>query len=287
MKKKIGKITVFAILLLTVLCLIVFNFIPKTSYLVWRVASVCEFKTLRMISSLLSERPNNSVSSKNYLASHRGAFSKTVAENSEKSIILAAQRGFRHIELDVTFTKEHIPIIFHDLNLKHKANLDRATDDVSWEEINKLKLFDDQKILTLQKLLSEFGSLFDAIILDVKIENKLIEERANYFIKIVKESDCLAEIYVIGRNCLFLSKLKNIDPELKVGCENQGVFYNYIKDFDITSLHYESQFSYLEHFIANKFDMSLILWTINNHQDLKQLRYLENAIILTDLHDVN
>lgn len=258
------------------------------NHLAWRATSIIEFKTLKLASSLIQKkREGHSIGSMNFLASHRGAFSKELVGNSEKSIILASQKGFRYIELDVNFSKEHVPIIFHDTSLKRLTNVNRRTSDVSWDEIKQLKLRDGQKILRLRQFLSEYAQLFDAIILDIKGGNNFVKERATSFVNVVSKSKFSKEIYVIGLNCSFLSKIKSMDPRFKIGCEDQGIFYNYFNGNNLISLNYNTQFSYLEYCIANRFDMTLILWTINNKQNLEKLRHLKNSIILTDLHNVN
>ena len=126
-----------AILCLAIIGIFSIFYIPKANYYAWRAVSIIEFKVFRIISPLFKNTESDSIKSMSYLASHRGAFSKTVAENSEKSILLAAQKGFQYIELDVTFTGDHIPIIFHDLNLKRKTNGSRLTSEVSFKEIKK------------------------------------------------------------------------------------------------------------------------------------------------------
>jgi glycerophosphoryl diester phosphodiesterase len=219
-----------------------------------------------------------------HIASHRGVFSETVVDNSKKSIIFAAQTGFRYIELDVSFSKDHVPFIFHDANLNYKANLDRLTTEVYWGKIATLTLSDSQKILSLREFLARFAHLFDGVILDVKGDNSFYKEKSNSFSKVISESNHLEKFFVIGLPCLVLSTIKHLNPELMVGCEDRGVLYNYITGKDLISLHYRSQFSYLEYIIARKFGLSIILWTVNEKRDLKKLRNFKDIIILTDLH---
>ena len=69
-------------------------FIPKLDRLAWRMISVCEFKTLKILSIVLSKPYDETVFSKANLASHRGVFSENIVENSEKSIIGAVKKNF-------------------------------------------------------------------------------------------------------------------------------------------------------------------------------------------------
>lgn len=277
----------FTIFSIAIIALFSCFFIPKVNQLAWRATSIIEFKFLKFASTFYQNHENYSIESKNFLASHRGVFSEIIAENSENSIIMAAQKGFHYIELDISFSKDHIPFIFHDISLKRKTNLDSFTSEVSWEEIQKLKLFDGQRILSLELFLTEFAQAFDGIILDIKGGNNYFKEKADSFNKIISESKYSKDIYLIGRYCEVLATIKSMNPTLKVGCENQGFLYNYITSKDLMSLNYNHQFSYLEYCLAKRFNLTLILWTINKKQNLDKLRNIKNTIIITDLHNVN
>lgn len=256
---------------------------PKLDRIAWRIVSIGEFEMLAISSKLFSGPDDSTNGFIPKLASHRGVLNENSPGNSEKSIALAAQNNFRYIEVDVSFSKEFIPFIFHDSNLKHMTNLDRLTSEVSWDEMQKLKLPDGQRIISLKYFLSEYAPLFDGVILDIKGENNYFNEKAYGVIDVINSSGYSKNIYVIGRPCGVLSTIKKLCPELKVGCEDQGVLYNYLTGKDLISLHYATQFSLLEHFFAKKLNLVTILWTINNPQELFILKNLGNTIILTDL----
>lgn len=250
----------------------------------WRAISIGEFKVFKILSIFLAKPYNEAVGGDANLASHRGVFSEAVVGNSEKSIIGAAKRNFRYIELDVSFSKDYIPFIFHDSNFKLKTNLDRPTSEVFWDEILELKLSDGQRIISLKHFFCEYARLFDGIILDLKTGNDYFSEKAHSFINVIDKCNFSEDIYIIGRPCGVVSMIKKLKPKLKVGCEDQGVIYNYITGKDLISLHYSNQFSCLEYYLAKKLNLLTILWTINKSQDLRKLRNLVNTIILTDLH---
>jgi len=219
-----GKKTkiLFLFFLLIVSCF----FIPKLDRLAWRVISIGEFKILAILSKFAIRPEDKSVISQAKLSSHRGVTADDVIENSERSIIWAAQNEFRYIEIDVSFSKDFTPFIFHDSTLKLKTNLDMLTREVSWDEIQRLRLLDGQRIPSLKKFLSEYAQLFDGIILDIKGENKYFNEKASGFLDAINNCGYSKNIYVIGLPCGVLSTIKKLCPELKVGCEDQGVLYN-------------------------------------------------------------
>ena len=217
------------------------------------------------------------------IASHRGVSSEGVLQNSPQSIILAAQKGFHYIELDVSFSKDFVPFIFHDSNLKYKTNFDKTTSEAYWNEIQRLKMLDDQKILSLRDFLFRYGRLFEGVIFDIKTKNSHFHEKAKAFCNAIDNIDIHYEIYVIGRPCGVLAKIKRINPALKIGCENQGVLYNFITGKNVISLNYFTQFSNCEYYLAQKFGLTSILWTVNKPEELHKLKYLKQCIILTDM----
>ena len=136
----------------------------------------------------------------------------------------------------------------------------------------------------MKHFFSEYARLFDGVILDIKTENNYFGAKAQSFTNVINNCNFSKNnIYIIGRPCGVLSMIKKLNPKLKVGCENRGVLYNYITGKDLISLHYSSQFSYLQHYLAKKLNLVTILWTINKPRDLKRLGNLANTIILTDL----
>ena len=165
--------------------------------------------------------------------------------------------------------------------------MDKLTCEVSWEKIKTLTLSDNQKIISLSEFLVRFADLFDGIILDVKGDNNFYEEKANSLCEVIAEYSKLNRLYIIGYPCLVLSAAKHIIPELRVGCEDRGVIYNYLSGKDLISLHYRSQYSYLEYLMARKLNLKTILWTVNKRHDLVKLAQLNNTIILTDLHSIH
>jgi glycerophosphoryl diester phosphodiesterase len=278
-RKKLSLIIFFLLVFGFLICL----FIPKLDRIAWRVISIAEFETFKILSKFLSKPEPKPMQSQVNIASHRGVSSEVVLQNSPHSITLAAQKGFHYIELDISFSKDFVPFIFHDSSLKYKTNLDKLTSEAYWNEIQGLKMLDDQKILSLRDFFFRHGDLFEGVIFDIKTKNNHFSEKAKAFCKAIDNIDIPYEIYVIGRPCGVLAEIKRINPDLKIGCENQGVFYNFITGKNIISLNYFTQFSILEYDLAQKLGLTSILWTVNNPDDLLKLKYLKNCIVLTDM----
>lgn len=81
---------------------------------------------------------------------HRG---KEIPENSMAAFKLAVENDYG-IELDVQLSKDNIPLVFHDNNLKRVCGIDRKVNDLTFEKLRKLNLYDsNEEIPHLQELL--------------------------------------------------------------------------------------------------------------------------------------
>ena len=74
-------------------------------------------------------------------------------ENSRESIIYAIKCGLG-IEVDVRFTKDYVPIVIHDNNLKRLCGVDTYLSHVNHSELNNLKLKNNENLPTLNEILS-------------------------------------------------------------------------------------------------------------------------------------
>lgn len=86
---------------------------------------------------------------------HRGFHDNNseAPENSIKAIRKAVELGYG-IEFDVQLSKDDIPVIIHDFNLKRVCGLDEKVENLSYNQLLGLRLFDtDEKIPTLEEVL--------------------------------------------------------------------------------------------------------------------------------------
>lgn len=87
---------------------------------------------------------------------HRGLHNKKkgVPENSLKAFSLAVEKGYG-IELDVQLTKDRVPIVFHDYDLKRVCGEDIKVADVTYEELRRYRLFEtEERIPTFKESLN-------------------------------------------------------------------------------------------------------------------------------------
>lgn len=89
----------------------------------------------------------------NYFA-HRGLHSKDIPENSIKAFEEAISNNIA-IELDVHLTKDNYVVVYHDYNLKRLTGASDNIEDLTLNELKKLRLLQtDYSIPTLTEVLS-------------------------------------------------------------------------------------------------------------------------------------
>ena len=122
---------------------------------------------------LIDFRDSNSIKNRRpVLIAHRGGvITPETPECSIAAIRLAKQQGYAMVELDIQKSKDNVPIVFHDNNMKKDCGLDKKINDLNADEIVKIAYTNtDQKICTLDRALTVCRSLKLGLMLDVKIE---------------------------------------------------------------------------------------------------------------------
>ena len=110
-------------------------------------------------------------SQKPILIAHRGGvITAQSPECSIAAIRLAKQQGYAMVELDIRKSKDHVPIVFHDNDLKKACRLNESIKDLNADEIVNIAYVNtDQTICTLDQALRICRSLKLGLMLDVKI----------------------------------------------------------------------------------------------------------------------
>lgn len=282
-KKKAQFFLLSSIIFFIALWMVFSIAIPRFSSFNWKLISKIEFKILSVFSFPLKSPDSKNTKTKIILGSHRGIHNEILAENSEQSIIETLNCGFRYIEVDISFSKDFVPFLFHDSNFQNKCNVPGNTWESDWEEIKNFRLYDGQKILSLKEFSGNYSSAFSGIILDLKTSNDNHDKKAVSFLESINSMyDTNTKIYVIGLSDYLLINIKKNSIMLNIACENRGILYSYIKGYHLISLDYYREFSLLEYLLAKKLDIEILTWTVNDIEILNKLRNFE-MIVLTDL----
>lgn len=79
-------------------------------------------------------------------------------ENSLPAFERAIQMGYG-IELDVQLTKDGVPVVFHDWDLKRAAGVDRKIRDCTFEELQSYRLFGSSQTIPAFEAVLELGGM--------------------------------------------------------------------------------------------------------------------------------
>ena len=101
-----------------------------------------------------------------WLYAHRGLHNNKsdAPENSLQAFRLAVEKGYG-IELDVQLTRDKVPVVIHDYNLKRACNADIKVAECNYEELKKCRLFQsEERIPTFQEVLEVIGGKVPLIV---------------------------------------------------------------------------------------------------------------------------
>ncbi|MCR5719322.1 MAG: glycerophosphodiester phosphodiesterase [Lachnospiraceae bacterium] len=93
----------------------------------------------------------------NWLYAHRGLHDNETAypENSMAAFKRAIEYGFG-IEMDIQLTKDRIPVVFHDFDLKRMCGVDRKVNEYYYSDLKRFKLArSTETIPTFEEVLNE------------------------------------------------------------------------------------------------------------------------------------
>lgn len=158
------------------------------------------------------------------IIAHRGA-SAYYPENTMIAFKKAVEMGAEMIELDVTMSKDGVPVVFHDVKLNQHTNGNGQLSNYTLNELKKLdagswfdKQYSDQQIPTLNDVL-KFASGTIALNIEIKpeavsdnIENG-IEQKA---LQLVKKYEMENHVLFSSFDYRALRHLKELDPEIPV-----------------------------------------------------------------------
>jgi len=279
-RKTTGKILIWLFILLgitTVFLLVVFP--VQTIDRALRGVSNMEFRLLARVSSWLPQKPPGG--SNLTLGSHRGVVEEGGVENSFQSIEEALTMGFRCLEVDVSFSSDFKPYLFHGPDLE-LAGLNGRFADYSSLEIKQFRLKNGQPIVPLSEFCRLYGSKFERIYLDIKDDNTHYRIKARMIVQAFDNCE-LRHIVLIGFPWRVIRKVKKALPALGAGFEQKGAIANYLLGADTVSLHYKNEFSFAEYKLAKFLGLNVLIWSINDFKLLKNISQTYRLTVLTDL----
>ncbi len=95
------------------------------------------------------------------LVAHRGDAGR-YPENTLVSIRAALEAGVRAVEFDVQFTRDEVPVVLHDANLRRTTGVDAAVFDLEADRVRAIEIDAGVTVPTLAEMVAELRAWPDA-----------------------------------------------------------------------------------------------------------------------------
>ena len=181
-------------------------------------------------------------------SAHR-CYANGAPENSIKGIRLAGKLGYSHVELDLRYTRDGVPILMHDATLDRTTSGSGNVSDYAYEEIKKIDLVDiyakedddPLKIPTLEEALIECRNNGLGVNLDLS-KCTLTREQIIQTVKLLKQNklwdssffvagdvnirDLIVSLYA-DANITWLSDSESVEENIKKAKKYINGFVSY------------------------------------------------------------
>ncbi|MDO7976627.1 glycerophosphodiester phosphodiesterase family protein [Oceanotoga teriensis] len=218
---------------------------------------------------------------------HRGYRAK-FTENTLEAFEKAIEFGADGIEYDTRLTKDKVPVVLHDDNLERLSGKNIKLSDITFEELQKIKLDNGQsvpKVEDVLKVLDEPSFL--------NLEVKEVEAAIPSY-ELTKKYNALNRTLFSSFKVDALREIRKIDKDVKL-----GLLVDYDSLNNLIDLNKELNFFSLNLWVDKlnerkliskaflrkwrKSGMKIYLWTLNNPKDLKTFKGLYDGIITDEV----
>ena len=237
--------------------------------------------------NIYAEESVKPIYDKQLLIGHRGG--EYGVENTISTILYAGTNGADYVEMDVLLTKDNVPVVIHDNNLKRLGKTPENISDLTVEEVKKITIASGGKkdaIPSLEDLSREVKGK-TKLLLEFKTHGKEKASIVDETIKVLKKEGILEEtIFHTSENEL-IEEFNEKYEELSIGY----VFIGKIGTFSARKMsNMPVDFISAEESLINKKMLrevhkagkAVFAWTIND--DYKAERLLELGVdgLITD-----
>jgi glycerophosphoryl diester phosphodiesterase len=246
--------------------------------------------------------------SKPLIIAHRGA-SALAPENTLASFKQAIEDGAEGIEFDIQLSKDLVPMVFHDEDLKRIAESDKLVTELDSNELRKidvgswfnklypekaLESFTNERISTLSETLKYLKDFKGLIYIELKGERVTdIEGFSKAVCDVIKNSSLLPQIIVKSFNLDILPLIKKYCPDVRTAAlfsptvmillrkEKRLISIATELETDGLSLHFSLATKKLMR-KAKRRDLKVAIWTADNPRWVKRGVKLEIDHIITN-----
>lgn len=225
---------------------------------------------------------------KNRFIAHRGLHkNKIIPENSMLAFKAAIEKNYA-IEFDINITNDNQIVVFHDDNLNRLCNKKQNIEDVSYDFLKDLNLYEsNEKIPLLKELLNEVAGKIPLII-EIK-KHKNIGLLENILLEMLKEYK--GEYFICSFEKDILLWLEKNKPKEIRGLifeslpikfkkyEKIAFLYKYFKSkADFISLEDKLIDSSIYDFCKKK-ELDIVVWTIKDKKSFQNIDKKVSAVI--------
>lgn len=93
---------------------------------------------LIIISSVYAQESLKPIYDKQLLIGHRGG--EYGVENTIDTIIFVGTQGADYVEMDILLTKDNVPVVIHDNNLRRLGKVSNNISDMTLEEVKRIRI---------------------------------------------------------------------------------------------------------------------------------------------------
>ncbi len=182
------------------------------------------------------------------IIAHRGA-SLYAPENTLASFELALEVGADGVELDVHLTKNGVPVVIHDYDVKRTTNGTGFVNELTDTELKQLdagswfdKEFNKQTIPLLSEVLELFLETNDDFLINIELKSgsTVYPQIEDKVLRLVNNMDLNDKVLISSFDHYAIEKIKNIDDKIKTGALFSSAIvspWRYLSTLDFDAYH--------------------------------------------------
>lgn len=227
------------------------------------------------------------LSARPQITAHRG-LSSAAPENTADAFEAAIAMGVDCIELDVQQTKDGVPVVIHDANLKRTAGVNRTVREMTYDQLQELDVgswfsprYAGAKIMRLEDVLALTQG---QVRLNIEIKaSPHTPELEQAVAELIEAYDFVDACCVTSFSYRTLQRIKACNPDIATGYLMSlayGDFYT-LPDADAFSINklFITRQMVLQ---AHRNGKAIFAWTVNSASEMQSLKRMQVDDIITD-----
>ena len=230
------------------------------------------------------------------IIAHRGA-SKFAPENTLAAFKLAEKMGADGIELDIHLTKDQIPVIIHDEDIKRTTNGRGFVQKYTYKELQQFdagswfsERFSDERILSREEFFAWI--LPKDFFVNIEMKTKVIKypNIEKIVFQLIREYGLENRVIISSFNPHTLYRMRELHPNIELALLSKIAFRNiqqYLSDTGANVMHIKSRLLSSRMVQAmNQHDIPFRVYTVNRRSTFKQSVDKNASGIITDRPDL-